>query len=156
MSIETNRSVSRVDVLTLWAGRLIVAIALVHIAFFVAVSWDHLPGWFAGDLWVTPDLDAPMSASEGYFWALLGSFAIPLLLLGALVTRFAREGRALPAYVTWGIAAWVVACTYVLAPSGFPLGLVPAGLLIAAALRRSSAPRSGRAEAMPARETSST
>ncbi len=123
------------NVLALWAGRLIIAIALVHIAFFVAVSWDYLPGWFAGDLWAVPELGAPMSSSEGHFWALLGSFAIPLLLLGGLVTSFAREGRALPGYVTWGIAAWVVACTYVLEPSGFPLGLVPAALLIAAQRR---------------------
>lgn len=120
----------------LWAGRLIIAIALVHITFFVVVSWDYLAGWFVGDLWAMPDLGGPMSASAGHFWALLGSFAVPLLLVGGLVTRLAREGRAIPAYVTWGISAWFVVCSYVLEPSGFPLGLVPAALLLIAARRR--------------------
>lgn len=139
MSIETISSISpteRARALTLLAGRLIVAIALLHIVFFVVVSWDHLPGWLAGDLWRNAALDAPMTQSEAHFWTLLGSFAVPLLLLGAVMARSAKEGRLLPAYITWTITAWVVVCTLLLEPSGFPLGLVPSGMLVAAEVLR--------------------
>ncbi len=136
MSIETVSSVSLARTLTVWAGRLIVAIATLHIVFFVVVSWDHLPGWFAGDLWVSEPFDAPISQSQAHFWALLGSFAVPLLVLGAVIARSAREDRPLPAYVTWTVTAWTVTCALVLEPSGFPLGLVPAGLLVAAEVIR--------------------
>jgi hypothetical protein len=77
-----------------------------------------------------------MTQSEAYFWSLLGSFAVPLLLLGALITRSAQEGRALPGYVTWTIAAWALGCAVIMEPSGFPLGLIPIGLLFAAEVMR--------------------
>jgi hypothetical protein len=139
MSTETDSSVfvpDRARTLTIWAGRSLVAIALIHAAFFAAVSWDHIPGWFAGELWAAPNLDAPMSQSEAYFWALLGSFAVPLLLLGALITRSAQQGSTLPGYVTWTIAAWVLACALIMEPSGFPLGLIPLSLLFTAEVMR--------------------
>jgi hypothetical protein len=136
MSIETVSSVSLARTLTAWAGRLIVGIATLHIVFFVVVSWDYLPGWVTGDLWVIEPFDAPISQSQAHFWALPGSFAVPLLVLGAVIVRSAREDRALPAYVTWTITAWIVTCALVLEPSGFALGLVPAGLLVAAEVVR--------------------
>lgn len=122
--------------MTLWAGRLIVAISLLHIVFFVTVSWEYLPGWFAGNLWVNEPFGADMSQSQAHFWVLLGSFAVPLLLLGAVVVRSAREDRPLPAYVTWTLTGWVVVCALVLEPTGIPFLLVPAGLLIAAGVLR--------------------
>jgi len=122
--------------LTLWAGRLIIAVSLMHIVFFAIRSLDHLPGWFTGDLWANEPFDAPISQSQAHFWTLLGSFAVPLLLLGAVIVRSAKEGRPLLAYLTWTISAWVLVCALVLEPAGFPFLLVPAGMLIAAEVLR--------------------
>lgn len=135
MSIEGVGSVrlsGSARTLTIWAGRSIAAMATLHLVFFTVVSWDYLPGWLEGTLWANVSLDAPMSQSEAHFWPFLGSFAVPLLLLGLVMARLAHQGIGLPAYATWTIAAWVLVCSLVLEPSGFPLGLIPSALLIAA------------------------
>jgi hypothetical protein len=78
------------------------------------------------------------------FWALPGSFVVPLVLFGLLVARLGRCGERPPAYAGWVLAGWVAGCALLIGPSGFLLGFVPAGLLIAADLlaRRKGAGRS--------------
>lgn len=66
------------------------------------------------------------------FWALPGGFALPLILLGLLISRLAHAGRALPAYAGWLFTSWVVLSAGILMPSGFLFGLIPAGMLLAA------------------------
>lgn len=122
----------KADALNLWAGRFLVGISLLHIAFFTVLTWRDWSAWATGALW-GPD---PAAATEYQlhmgFWALLGSFAAPMLLLGLVVIRLSRQGVALPAYLGWGLLAWVLVCAALVEPSGFPLGLIPAFLLIAA------------------------
>jgi len=139
MEIAPGRTTPSARRLTLWAGRLIVAISALHIVFFVTVSWEYLPGWFTGDLWGHEPFGEDMSQSQAHFWVLIGSFAVPLLLLGAVVARSATEDRPLPAYVTWALTAWVVVCALVLEPAGLPFLLVPAGMLVAAEVSRKRA-----------------
>jgi len=136
MEIAPGSTATSARRLTLWAGRLIVAISLLHIVFFVTVSWEYLPSWFAGDLWANEPFGADMSQAQAHFWVLLGSFAVPLLLLGAVIARSAREDRPLPAYVTWTLTAWVLVCALLLEPAGFPFLLVAAGMLVAAEVSR--------------------
>ncbi len=83
--------------------------------------------------------DPANAASLADFWAYLGSFAVPLIVLGLLITRMARTGQEVPRYVGWTLGAWVLVSGWVLEPSGFLLGLVPAVLLLLAQ-RKSSRP----------------
>ncbi|OLF14963.1 hypothetical protein BU204_24760 [Actinophytocola xanthii] len=107
-----------------------------HLAFFLVRSLDFVPDWVGGELWrVVPDGD-PMPQAQAYFWQLLGSFAVPLLLVGLLLVRFARAGRALPPFVTWTVAGWTLVCALVLLPSGFPVLVVASVLLVLGRARR--------------------
>jgi hypothetical protein len=127
---------SRPSRLTIWAGRIMIFIAVAHTAVFVPlVPWS---GWLAGDL---RDGSAGTD-SMVTFWALPGGFVVVLVLLGLLVARAGRQGQAVPGYVGWVILAWGAMAVGLIGPSGFLFAVVPAGLLIAADLtarRRSRA-----------------
>ncbi|MFJ7266321.1 DUF6463 family protein [Streptomyces sp. NPDC099050] len=141
MSIGTDRietsspgAGTRARTLTLWAGRSAVAIGVLHTALFAVVSRPQWGGWLSGELrGADPDTHAE---SASLFWALPGGFAVPLILLGLLLSRMARTGQEVPRYVGWALAGWVVLAGWILGPSGFPLGLVPAVLLIVASWER--------------------
>ncbi|WP_327093024.1 DUF6463 family protein [Nonomuraea sp. NBC_01738] len=119
MSTSTGR-------LTLWAGRTMILIAVLHTAVFAGLApWSS---WLAGDL------RARIGGSESMvtFWALPGGFVVVLVLLGLLVARMAKQGERVPGYVGWALLGWVALAIFLIGPSGFIGGLVPAGLLIAA------------------------
>jgi hypothetical protein len=119
--------------LTLWAGRAIVAIGLIHVAYFATRTWSRWAGWLAGDLRGAAALTDPTTLdSRLAFWVLPGSFALPLILLGLLISGHAHAGRPVPVYLGWTLGAWVLLGSLILEPSGFPLGIVPTALLIAA------------------------
>ncbi|MFI6869153.1 DUF6463 family protein [Nocardia sp. NPDC050406] len=128
---------ARAATLYVWAGRALTAIATLHIAFFVVDTNDHWSEWATGELWGAQATTRYESLAD--FWALPGGFAAPLIVLGLLITRLARAGRAVPAYVGWTLTAWVVLCALILMPSGFLLGLIPAGMLLTASWRNSRA-----------------
>ncbi|GAA4917985.1 DUF6463 family protein [Stackebrandtia albiflava] len=116
--------------LTYWAGGFMLFIAAAHTAVFAPHPyWEH---WISGGLrqaGVDPE-------SLATFWALPGGFVVTLALLGLMVLRDARAGAAVPGYFGPVIAVWCLACTWLIGPSGFLSGLVPAALLIVAALLR--------------------
>ncbi|MFD8290077.1 DUF6463 family protein [Streptomyces lavendulae] len=149
MSIGTistvNRSADgsdRARSLTIWAGRTTVAIGVAHLVYFALKTRSHWGDWAGGALHGRAAIDDPVNAAAvGGFWSLPGSFAVPLILLGLLVSRTARTGQELPGYLAWTLAAWVLLCAAVLEPSGFPLGIVPVALLLLARRHRRSATR---------------
>ncbi|MBM0240213.1 hypothetical protein JNW88_29525 [Micromonospora sp. ATA32] len=111
--------------LTVGAGWSTVAIGVLHTAVFLPNPyWGE---WFAGGLRSGESSDASLSM----FWALPGSFVVPLVLLGLLVARLGQRGERAPAYVGWLLGGWVAGCVLLIGPSGFLLGFIPAGLLIA-------------------------
>lgn len=75
------------------------------------------------------------AGAGGAFWIVVGSFAVPLLLLGLLIGQLARRGVALPQSVGWGLAVWGVVGAAILQPTPLLIGLVPAMLLIRAVRR---------------------
>ncbi|WP_407839284.1 DUF6463 family protein [Streptomyces sp. DSM 116496] len=124
---------ARARTLTLWAGRSTVFIGLGHIAFLAAQTRSSWGDWLSGALHGRAAIEDPANADAlRTFWALPGSFAVPLILLGLLVVRMARTGQEVPRYLGWTLAAWVLLCGWILEPSGFPLGLVPTALLLLA------------------------
>lgn len=120
-----------------WAGWLVFGICMLHIVFWSVVTWHSWGHWATGALWrnenpaTLHDLDINFG-----FWALPGSFTAPLILLSLLIVRAAKQRIKLPDYLGWGLLAWIIACTLLMLPSGFGLGIVPAVLLIAANRKR--------------------
>jgi Family of unknown function (DUF6463) len=124
--------------LTIWAGRAMILIAVLHTAMFAGLApWSS---WLAGDL----RNGVADSDSMATFWALPGGFVVVLALLGLLVARAGRQGQHVPGYVGWATLAWGALAVSLIGPSGFLLTAIPAGLLIAAdiiARRRSRVAR---------------
>lgn len=119
--------------LTTWAGWSMAGIAALHVVFWSVVTWPDWGAWLAGDLWgAEPSTAVEYRLHHGY-WALVGSFAVPLFLLGAVTVHLTRQGFSLPRYVGWIVLAWVLLASVLMEPNGFPLGLIPAILLIVAA-----------------------
>lgn len=111
--------------LTVAGGWSMVAIGILHtLVFLPHPYWGE---WLAGGLRSGRGGDESLSV----FWALPGSFVVPLVLLGLLTVRLGRRGERVPAYVGWGLGGWAAACALLIGPSGFLLGLIPAGLLVA-------------------------
>ena len=123
-----------VDRLSRRAGTILVAVAAAHVAYFLPTALEATGDWMDGALW-TLDLDAEMTGTDAAFWALPGGFAVPLGLLGLLIRRQARQGTPPPAYLGWGLGAWALLASLLTEPSGFPVVLVPAGMLVVAARR---------------------
>lgn len=117
---------------TLWAGRSLVVIGVGHMALLLppAVRSGAARRWLAGDLRRsgTPG----RARTELAFWQGPGSLGVPLAVAGALVVRLARAGMPVPRSATAVLAAWAAFGAAVLEPSGYPLGVVPVALLIAA------------------------
>ncbi|MBB1256289.1 hypothetical protein H3146_23460 [Streptomyces sp. OF3] len=104
---------------------------VLHITLLGAQNIGHLGAWFSGDLWGLPreEFVEPRGAG-GAFWISIGSFAVPLLLLGLLVSHFGRRGVRVPPSVGWGLAVWGAVGAAVIEPTPMLLILLPAVLLI--------------------------
>ena len=111
------------------------ALGALHLASTAVLSAQHMDAWVRGELWLPQSGPMEISPAVGAFWLFPGSFGLPLLLLGGMVTWSASIGRTPPAYVGWGIAGWATICALILEPSPFILALVPAAMLIRAARR---------------------
>lgn len=118
--------------LTTLAGWSMVGIAALHVVFWSVVTWPDWGAWAAGDLWGAEPATALQYRLHHGYWALIGSFAVPLLLLGLLTVQVTRLGVPLPWYVGWILLAWVLLASALMEPNGFPLGLIPSFLLIVA------------------------
>lgn len=125
-----------------WAGWTMIGISLLHLVVLGMDAVPLLPEWLSGRLWTLehwqpmPTQSAAMAANGAVFHATLGSFALPMLVFGALVLWMDRRGLVPPAFLGWGLGAWALLAGLVMAPSGYPLGLIPAALLVLAARRR--------------------
>ncbi|MDQ3715661.1 MAG: DUF6463 family protein [Actinomycetota bacterium] len=101
-----------------------------------ALVYGHVRNWLSGDLWGTQVWEAEQSQSQAAFWLSLGSLAVPLVLLAAALLALIRADVPIPGSIGYGLTAWVLACSLIMEPSGFPLGVIPAVMLILAHRRR--------------------
>jgi Family of unknown function (DUF6463) len=110
------------------AARACMSIAVIHTLLALTGSLGILTEMVQGGFWKT--VPAPWIhehlETQLVFWASLGSFAMPLFLLGALLEWI---GRA-PVFLGWSLLGFAIV-TAVLAPiSGFWTLLIPAVALI--------------------------
>jgi Family of unknown function (DUF6463) len=122
--------------MVIWAGRVMVIQGVLHLVVTGLLSLGHVGGWLAGDAWLPPGGLSTMTPTVGAFWLTLGSFGVPQILLGIAVIELGRAGRPVPASVGWVLAVWGVVCAAVFEPSPFITALIPAGMLLVAARRR--------------------
>ncbi|MGH3735555.1 MAG: DUF6463 family protein [Micromonosporaceae bacterium] len=122
--------------LVIWAGRLLVTIAVLHTVVSVALSRQNWGALASGALWLQQASTLEDYRQMATFWAVVGSFALPMALLGLVLIRLARRGVPLPGYLGWALLGWVSLALALLGPSGFLLGTVPAVMLILAYRRQ--------------------
>ena len=93
-----------------WGGILAVCGGTLHTVNAVLQrheAWAQIAGeGFFNTVSLEPSPDR-LAVAEAY-WFSLGSFGVPLLLLGSLVTWQARRGGRVPWWVGAGIVAWAV------------------------------------------------
>ncbi|RJL32097.1 hypothetical protein [Bailinhaonella thermotolerans] len=123
-----------------WAGRIIVFLGLLHLVTTALPNLGHVPSWLAGELWFPRHGIAELTPATGAFWLTLGSFAVPLSLVGALVLAMDRRGVVPPAFTGWTVGLWGTAGALLLEPSPFIVVWVPAAMLITAARRTARTP----------------
>ncbi|MQX47490.1 hypothetical protein GHK30_13460 [Sinorhizobium medicae] len=75
-------------------------------------------------------------ASNAAFWSTVGSFALPLIMIGALVVWLGGKHLPLPSFLGWSLLAWIVVASLIIEVSGFPLGIPVAICLIICARRQ--------------------
>jgi Na+(H+)/acetate symporter ActP len=96
--------------LSAWGGLLAVCGGLFHTVVAALTRyevWAQIvdEGFFNT---VTLEPSADRLAVAEAFWFSPGSFGVPLLLLGALVTWLTRRGERVPGWLGCGVAAWAV------------------------------------------------
>lgn len=131
-----------------WGAYVLIATGVLHM---LLLGHDALPaigGWLQFDLW-TPDhttrpvaqRDLALLRAEHAFWSTIGGAAIPLIILGFLILWLRNRGYPVPDFVGWAIGLWALACSAIIQPSGFPVLLVVAGLLVFGVRARTSVSR---------------
>ncbi|MFI9818525.1 DUF6463 family protein [Saccharothrix variisporea] len=130
--------------MTRLAGILLAALGAIHIVLTTALNLDSWARWTGAGLWasVAPPGGAP-SGDQYVLWLTLGSFGVPLLVLGLVVAGTARRGGVVPAYVGWVVGAWALLLSIVLVAVPGWLALVPAALIVRGARHRGSVSRVG-------------
>ena len=118
-----------------WAGWLIMLYGAAHTlgALTVLGAARHAGAWFGGALW-EDDL-AAMSPANSAYWLSLGSFGIPLVLIGATVLWLKRQGLTPPSFIAWTLGIWNLLDAIVLAFTPWPILLIANVLLWVGARR---------------------
>jgi hypothetical protein len=133
-----------------WASGIIVTLGVGHLILLTSTTWADMAGWAEQGLWAAVPLDfAGEGAGQAMaslrskitFWAGPGGFAVPLILLGALIWHLAGREVRVPAGIGWALGAWCLVGGVLLVPSPFFAGVVSGVLIIVAARERPVARR---------------
>lgn len=125
-----------------WSAAALIALCAVHLVVLGIDLGREAPAWLGLNMWTfdhwqpVHDQPAGMQASGAVFWATVGSFVAPTLVLGALVLWLDRRRLPIPAFVGWALAGWMALATAIMPPSGFPVGLAIATCLAIGLARR--------------------
>ncbi|MGX7827910.1 DUF6463 family protein [Actinokineospora sp. 24-640] len=131
-----------------WAGWLIALYGAAHTLGSLTVEGAarHAGAWFSGELWA--DDFADMSAANSAYWLSLGSFGVPLILIGAIVLWLDRRGITPPPFIAWTLGIATIVDAVILLPTPWPI-LLLANVLLLAGARRAARRPAGAAPAAP-------
>jgi hypothetical protein len=119
-----------------WNGIAMVAIGILHMIVLGIDAVVEIPGWLRLELWTAEHWQPlraqrlELLASNAAFWSTIGSFAFPLIMLGAVVIWLDKRQLPVPAFLGWSLLAWIVVASLIIEVSGFPLGIPIAICLI--------------------------
>ncbi|QLY30864.1 hypothetical protein H0264_00105 [Nocardia huaxiensis] len=134
-----------------WAGRILVFLGAAHTALGLALTAPHHAGaWFGFELWTVSDSIAEMDSSTGAFWMSVGSFGVPLALVGALVLWMDNRGIVPPPFIAWTVGLWIAVAAAIAEPAPWLVAWVAVGLLLAADRQAKPAQRESQGIAAPA------
>lgn len=124
-----------------WSAIALIVLCVLHMIVLGSDVPSEAPRWLALNLWTfehwmpARSQATDLALSNGIFWATIGSFALPGLLFGALLLHADRRGWVVPPYIGWGLFAWALLASLIMAPSGFPV-LAVVMLFLAIGLQR--------------------
>ena len=124
-----------------WAGWLIAFYGTAHTvgALTLEGAGRYAAAWFSGALW-GDDL-AAMSPANSAYWLSLGSFGIPLVVVGLTVLWLHRRGITPPAFIGWTLGVWTTIDAVVLALTPWPILLLASVLLLLGSRRANPRPQ---------------
>jgi len=138
MTVQSGSSAARAARAARVGGWLLIALALLHLAMTTAQSGEllmHLAerGWWAT---VSGRPDASGAREATIYWATLGGFALPQLVLGVWALSVGRRGQRVPTAVAWAVTAVILVSLPPLGVNPSWLMVVPAGFLLFSAHAR--------------------
>lgn len=117
-----------------WA---IIGLSILHVIVLGYDASTYAVPMMEGELWTwehwgpVADQRQDLVLTGFAFWSTIGSFAVPLGILGALVLWMIRHDIRVPGFVGYALLAWSVLSAVLMPPSGFPVAvLVAAGLCL--------------------------
>lgn len=125
-----------------WSGIALMVIGILHMVMLGIDAAAEIPGWLRLELWTVEHWQPlrtqrlEVLASNAAFWSTVGSFALPLIMIGALVVWLGGKHLPLPSFLGWSLLAWIVVASLIIEVSGFPLGIPVAICLIIGARRQ--------------------
>ncbi|WP_162304722.1 DUF6463 family protein [Sinorhizobium medicae] len=125
-----------------WSGIALMVIGILHMVVLGIDAAAEIPGWLRLELWTVEHWQPlrtqrlEVLASNAAFWSTVGSFALPLIMIGALVVWLGGKHLPLPSFLGWSLLAWIVVASLIIEVSGFPLGIPVAICLIIGARRQ--------------------
>ncbi|MFD4420299.1 hypothetical protein ACFWN7_02200 [Agromyces sp. NPDC058484] len=129
------------------AGVLLVLLGFGHLVVMGVVAGSRMAVWATTGFWAAvPLMQGPNAGDASFrnalaFWGGVGSFAVPLIVLGALLWWGAGRGFVPPAWSGWVLAAWFAVAAVLLVPSPMVVGVASGVLIVLAARRRTPSDR---------------
>lgn len=119
-----------------WAGRIMVLVGVAHLLLSLGFTvGTHAEAWLGGELWTTDGALDRMEPVEAAFWFSVGSFGLPLTVVGATVLWMHRRGIVPPAFIAWAIGAWSLVAGATVEPAPWIVATIAAGMLLAGVRR---------------------
>ncbi len=112
------------------------ALGVIHMIAFGMDARGEFAGWMKLNLWTLDHWQpfaaqsSPLAVSGAAFWSTLGSCAVPLFLVGYMLVDLAKRGTIVPAFIGWVLLVWMLVASFVMQPSGFPVGVIIAIFLL--------------------------
>lgn len=112
------------------AGIILTLLGTLHLMITSAMQWEVMSEWIDAGWWSAAPGLAAVDQAAGQFaaWLTIGSFGLPLLLLGLWIAT----ARTAPAFVGWFIGGWAVLLATLLPLTPAWLVLIPAVMIVKA------------------------
>ena len=114
----------------------LIGLGLLHLAVLGLDAFSYAGDLARGRLWTWEHWgplagQRPELVAGGFaFWSTIASFAVPVMGLGALLVDLDRRGVLVPRGVFIGLGVWLLVCSALMPPSGFPFALVVIAALL--------------------------